>query len=351
MPLPPVIETYFEDVEVGMKIPTISIGPLTMVDFVMVPSAHHIWYIGHFDEEYAKAQGMPDMFMHGFFYYGLMQRLLCNWGGASAIPRRIKYKLARPTVRGHLITGSGVVTSKRVENGEHLVELDIKLNTQHGETNCIADATLVLASRENSGDPVEPPQPKSLEVGIAITADGYKQYIGRETGVRNAPWPVTERAIKHYLESIQDSNPLYWSEEYGEQTKWGGRIAPWGGSNVLVGDHGAGIPNWWKPEWMDTEKQISLNVLDGIPGFPSDQQANTGTEYWCYEPVKIGDRLSMTVRLASIVGPKTTKVGTGYFVTTEGIWTNQDGKVCMKDDMTVFNYKRGDAAGYTPRGG
>jgi len=350
MPLPPLKETYYEDVEVGQKIPTISMGPLTMVDFVMVPSAHHIWYIGHFDEEYAKAQGMPDMFMHGFFYYGLMQRLLCGWGGASSVPRRIKYKITRPTIRGHLITGKGVVTSKRVVDGEHLVELDVSLVTQHGETNCIADATVVLASRDTAEASQKAPEPKPLESGINATAEEYRQYIGRESGVRKAPWPVTERAIKHYLESIQDPNPLYWSDDYGKQTTWGERLAPWGASNVLVNDHGGGINDWWRPSWMEPEQEKSLNVLGGIPGFPSDQQANTGTEYWCYEPVRIGDRLSATVRLASIVGPKTTRVGTGYFVTTECIWTNQDGKICIKDDMTVFNYQRGTASGYASKG-
>ena len=52
MPLPPAKETYFEDVDVGQEIPSVSIGPLTHRDFIFVPSAHHIWYTGHFDEDF-----------------------------------------------------------------------------------------------------------------------------------------------------------------------------------------------------------------------------------------------------------------------------------------------------------
>ena len=345
MPLPPVKETYFEDVKVGQEIPTISIGPLTHHDFIFVPSAHHIWYIGHHDEDFARAQGMPDMFMHGFFYYGMLQRLLCGWGGASSVPRRIKYRIARPTVRGQLITGRGRVTSKRVEDGEHLVELDASLETQHGETNCRADATVVLASREAPEAPYRPPEPKPIAVGVAETAEEYKQYVGREAAPREQPYPVTVRAIEHYLESIQDDNPLYWSDEYGKQTKWGGRIAPWGAVNVLGSDH-----RQWRPSWMEREAQ-AFNVLEGVPGFPTEQQANTNTEYWCYNPVRVGDRFTATTRLAAIVGPKTTRVGTGYFVTTEALYRNQDGKPCCKDDMAVYNYHRGEAAGYAATGG
>ncbi len=150
MPLPPVKETYFEDVEVGQEIPGFTIGPLTHTQFIFIPSSHHDWYPGHHDEEYARAQGLPDMFMNATWQHGLLQRLVCGWGGVSAVPRRIRYRMARPIVRGDTVTARGVVTGKRVENGEHLVELDIWLDKQDSERATVGDATVVLPSRGSS---------------------------------------------------------------------------------------------------------------------------------------------------------------------------------------------------------
>src|SRR4030067_2948200 len=97
----------------------------------------------------------------------MWQRLLCGWGGASSVPRRVRYRITRPTIRGHLITATGRVTSKRVEHSEHLVELDVAMTTQEGQTNCLGNATVVLASRE----PVrEIPQPKLSSIPIGDTA-------------------------------------------------------------------------------------------------------------------------------------------------------------------------------------
>ncbi len=147
MPLPLVKDTYFEDVEVGQEISGFTIGPLSHTQFIFVPSSHHDWYPGHHDEEYARKQGLPDMFMNATWQHGLLQRLLANWGGPNSIPRRIKYRMVRPIVRGDTVTAHGLVTGKRVENGENLVDLDIWLEKQDVPKTTIGDATVVLPAR------------------------------------------------------------------------------------------------------------------------------------------------------------------------------------------------------------
>lgn len=147
MQLPAVKDTYFEDVNTGDEIPTISIGPLTHTQFIFIASAHHDWYPAHHDVEYARDQGLPDIFMNATWQQALLTRALCEWAGINAIPRRVQYRMGRPIVRHDLIKVRGLVTGKRVENGEHLVDLDIWLEKQGAEKCTLGTATVVLMSR------------------------------------------------------------------------------------------------------------------------------------------------------------------------------------------------------------
>ncbi|MFN8545093.1 MAG: hypothetical protein U0807_12940 [Candidatus Binatia bacterium] len=150
MPLPPVSNTWFEDVEVGQEIPPIRIGPLSHTQFLFIASSHHDWYPGHHDVEYARAQGLPDIFMNATWQHGLLQRVVCAWAGANAVPRRIKYRMGRPIVRFDTVTARGIVTGKRVEHGEHLVDLDVWLDKQDAEKVTAGTATVVLPARRSA---------------------------------------------------------------------------------------------------------------------------------------------------------------------------------------------------------
>jgi len=150
MSLPEVQDTYYEDVSVGDKIPEINMGPLSHTKFLFIASSHHDWYPGHHDVEYARAQGLPDIFMNATWHHGLFQRLVCNWAGPNSIPRKIKYRMKRPVVRFDTVTVKGEVTGKRVEDGDHLVDLDVSIEKHDGTIANAGDATVVLLSREQA---------------------------------------------------------------------------------------------------------------------------------------------------------------------------------------------------------
>lgn len=150
MQLPAVKDTYFEDVGVGEEIPSISIGPLSHTMFLFIASSHHDWYPGHHDVEYARDQGLPDIFMNATWQQALLARVLCEWAGPNCLPKRIKYRMGRPIVRYDTVKARGVVTGKRVENGEHLVDLDIWLDKQDAEKVTTGNATVVLQSKEKA---------------------------------------------------------------------------------------------------------------------------------------------------------------------------------------------------------
>ncbi|MCG3170970.1 MAG: hypothetical protein CALGDGBN_02541 [Pseudomonadales bacterium] len=146
MPLPPVIDTRYDEVEIGQEIPAIGIGPLSHTQFVFIASSHHDWYPAHHDVEYAREQGLPDIFMNATWQHGMFQRLLCAWAGPNAIPRRIAYRMGRPIVRFDTVHARGVVTGKRIENDLKMVDLDIWLDKQDADKVTVGTAVVVLAA-------------------------------------------------------------------------------------------------------------------------------------------------------------------------------------------------------------
>lgn len=169
------------------------------------------------------------------------------------------------------------------------------------------------------------------------TEEEGMQWIGRESASIEQPYPIDVEHIEHFAEGIQDPNPLYWSEEFGRQTRWGGRIAPWG-VIVLTAEHKV-----WRPQWMDQKPETGTFFMT-VP-LPGNRLLATNYEIECFAPLRPGDRVLKTERLESIV-PKTFRVGVGHQVTVKAFFRNQNGELCITDSRTVFRYRSGTGAGY-----
>jgi acyl dehydratase len=168
---------YWEDVVVGDELPALPKGPLTLVDIVAFYVGRRSTYpplklafaererhpanvyvspatgipvhpaAGHIDDEIAHEVGMPGPYDQGWMRANWMGHLVTNWAGDDAFVRRLHIRLSIPNLVGDLTWCKGVVTGKRLEGGEHLVDLDCWGETQRGERNCTASATVRLPSR------------------------------------------------------------------------------------------------------------------------------------------------------------------------------------------------------------
>jgi len=56
-------------------------------------------------------------------------------------------------------------------------------------------------------------------------------------------------------------------------------------------------------------------------------------------PMRPGDQLSFRVRLAAVSPEKTTRIGTGHFVTAEYTYVNQKNEVVCLQSFTVLTFK------------
>jgi acyl dehydratase len=136
---------YFEDVSEGDEAPVRS-HVLTRTDLVRYAGASGDFNPMHHDEVLAVAAGQPSVFGHGMFSMGFLGSALTDYVGVGNV-RRFQVRFAKQTWPDEDLRTKIVVTAKRVEGGDHLVDLDVRLANAAGEEKVVGEATAVVSSR------------------------------------------------------------------------------------------------------------------------------------------------------------------------------------------------------------
>ena len=139
-------QVYFEDVEEGSEIPTLEKNPTTQ-QLVKYAGASGDYYQIHYDQGFAKANGLPDVILHGALKNAFLGHLMTDWVGQHGTLRKLSAQYRGMDVPGTPIYAKGVVTKKYVEGGENLVECDIWLENHKGEKTTPGSAVVALPSR------------------------------------------------------------------------------------------------------------------------------------------------------------------------------------------------------------
>ena len=118
--------------------------PLTRTMFVRYAGASGDFNPMHHDDTIAQQVGNPSVFGHGMLTMGLAARVVKDWFGAESI-RRFQVRFSKQVWPGDVLTCTAVVTGKREEAGEHLVDLEITVANQDGVTAITGAATAAVA--------------------------------------------------------------------------------------------------------------------------------------------------------------------------------------------------------------
>ena len=137
----------FEDVEEGMELPTVEKNPTTQ-QLVKYAGASGDYYQIHYDQEFARANGLPSVILHGALKNAFLGHLMTNWLGEHGTLRKLSAQYRGMDVPGTPIYAKGVVTKKYVENGENLVECDIWLENHKGEKTTPGTALVALPTKK-----------------------------------------------------------------------------------------------------------------------------------------------------------------------------------------------------------
>ena len=104
----------------------------------------------HDIQEAADSAGLPGAYDYGCQRCCWMGHLLTNWMGDDGFLKKMYLELRRFNIVGDTTWCRGRVTSKREENGEKLVDLDIWGDNQRQETTMKGTATIHLPSRHEA---------------------------------------------------------------------------------------------------------------------------------------------------------------------------------------------------------
>jgi len=99
----------------------------------------------HHDDTIAAQVGNPSVFGHGMLSMGLAARVVKDWFGPEAI-RRLQVRFSKQVWPGDVLTCTAVVTGKREEGGEHLVDLDLTVANQNGDQAISGAATAAVGT-------------------------------------------------------------------------------------------------------------------------------------------------------------------------------------------------------------
>ena len=130
----------------------ITVGDEQRTEFPALSRTMFVKYAGasgdfnpmHHDDTIATQVGNPSVFGHGMLTAGLMARVVKDWFGAEAL-RKFSVRFAKQVWPGETITFTAVVTGKRDDGGDKLVDLDVTVVNQNGDKAITGAATAVVA--------------------------------------------------------------------------------------------------------------------------------------------------------------------------------------------------------------
>jgi len=164
----------WENVKVGEALPTVCKGPLTVTSVVafvqgwgsLYVRAHGLAFdlferhpaLGipnafgvpeppervHWDEPFARAVGVPGAYDYGPERVAWLGHVATNWMGNDGQLRRLSAQVRRHNLIGDVTWCRGVVTAKREEGGQAVVDIELTAENQRHEITAKGTATVAL---------------------------------------------------------------------------------------------------------------------------------------------------------------------------------------------------------------
>ena len=133
-----------------------------------------------------------------------------------------------------------------------------------------------------------------------IMAEAERIRATGETAPRPGRDPINQPMINNWVEAIGDDNPRY---REGEAPPAMAQVWTMGGLHPVRDPHDP------------LHSMMTVLTDEGFTGVLGTNCEQTYDRY-----LRVGEEVTVTTRLESVVGPKATGVGDGYFVTTRNVW-------------------------------
>ena len=139
-------QVYHEDIEVGSEIPALVKYPTTM-QLVKYAGASGDYYQIHYDKDFAVANGLPGVIVHGALALSFLGQMITDWLGKEGNLLKLSGSYRGMNKVHEDIICNGKVTKKYEEDGWNLARVEIWAENPEGDKTVTGTAVVALPSR------------------------------------------------------------------------------------------------------------------------------------------------------------------------------------------------------------
>ncbi len=135
---------YWDDVEVGQELPPFE-RVTDLMNWNRWAATYDEFVAYHMDDEGAKENGQPAVIGQGRIRVSYLHTLVRKWIGDEGAILTLNAQLRGINFKNDVLTCTGQVTGKRVDDeGRHVVDLEMLITNQNGERVTPGTATVEL---------------------------------------------------------------------------------------------------------------------------------------------------------------------------------------------------------------
>ena len=137
---------FYEDIEVDSEVPALVKYPTTM-QLVKFAGASGDYYQIHYDKDFALANGLPGVIVHGWLTLSFLGQMITGWisGGGTLVKLDGSYR--GMNLVGEEIFCYGKVKRKYIEDDKNYVRVEIWAENPQGDRTVSGSAIVILPSR------------------------------------------------------------------------------------------------------------------------------------------------------------------------------------------------------------
>jgi hydroxyacyl-ACP dehydratase HTD2-like protein with hotdog domain len=140
---------FYEDIQEGFELPALVRYPTTM-QLVKYAGASGDYYQIHYDKDFALANGLPGVIVHGWLALAFLGRMITDWLGDGGTLVKLNGSYRGVNKVHEDIICNGKVTKKYTEDNKHLARIEIWAENPQGEKTVTGFAVVDLPSKDKS---------------------------------------------------------------------------------------------------------------------------------------------------------------------------------------------------------
>ncbi len=139
-------QIYYEDITEGSELPSLVKYPTT-VQLVKYAGASGDYYQIHYDKDFAIANGLPGVIVHGWLTLSFLGQMVTDWLGEKGTLLKLSGAYRGMNKVHEDIICNGKVVKKYVEDSKNLARVDIWAENPQGEKTVTGTAIVSLPSK------------------------------------------------------------------------------------------------------------------------------------------------------------------------------------------------------------